>query len=112
MNFGDIVMVDFGTPIGSEAGFVRPAVLVTADSFLRYRPTTLFAVPLTSSQRSYPSHVLVAADATNGLNVDSSALVEQLRAVALERCSPTSGNVGPGVGHQILDILAMITGMP
>ena len=112
MNFGDIVMVDFGTPIGSEAGFVRPAVLITADSFLRFRPTSVFAVPLTSNPRSFPSHILVSADATNGLRVDSSALVEQLRAVALERCSTPSGNVGPAVAHQILDVLDMITGMP
>ena len=112
MNFGDIVMVDFGTPIGSETGFVRPAVLITADAFLRFRPTSVFAVPLTSTPRSFPSHVPVVADAANGLRVDSSALVEQLRAVALERCSPASGNVGPAVAHQILDILAMITGMP
>lgn len=112
MNFGDIVTVDFGTPIGSEAGFVRPAVLVTADAFLRFRPTSVFAVPLTSTPRSLPSHVAIAADNTNGLRTDSSALVEQLRAVALERCSPATGNVGPEVAHQILDILAMITGMP
>ncbi len=112
MNFGDIVTVDFGTPIGSEAGFVRPAVLITADAFLRFRPSSVFAVPLTSTPRSFPSHVLVTADAVNGLRDDSSALVEQLRAVALERCSLATGNVGPGVAHQILDILAMITGMP
>ncbi len=112
MNFGDIVTVDFGTPIGSEAGFVRPAVLITADAFLRFRPTSVFAVPLTSTARSFPSHVLVAAEAVNGLRDDSSALVEQLRAVALERCSPATGNIGPTVAHQILDVLAMITGMP
>ncbi len=112
MNFGDIVMVDFGTPIGSEAGFVRPAVLVTADAFLRFRPTALFAVPLTSTARSFPSHILVAADTLNDLRVDSFALVEQLRAVAIERCSAPTGNVGPTVAHQILDVLAMITGMP
>jgi mRNA interferase MazF len=112
VNFGDVVTVDFGTPIGSEAGFVRPAVVVTADAFLRYRPTTVFAVPLTSTRRSFPSHVEVQPDSGNRLASASCALAEQLRAVAVERCSPSTGNVGPVVGHQILDILAMITGMP
>ena len=111
MNFGDVVEVDFGNPLGSEAGFVRPAVVVTADAFLHYRPNTVFAVPLTSTVRSFPSHVEVPADPANGLTVTSYALVEQLRAVAVERCSTTIGNIGPVRGHQILGVLAMITGM-
>ncbi len=47
VNFGDVVEVDFGNPIGSEAGFQRPSVVVIADSFLRFRPSTIFVVPLT-----------------------------------------------------------------
>jgi mRNA interferase MazF len=112
MNFGDIVEIDFGTPIGSEAGFLRPAVIVTADAFLRFRPTSVFAVPLTSRARSFPSHVEIHPDAKNGLASTSCALVEQLRAVSTERCGAPSGNVGAVVTHQVLDILAMITGMP
>ena len=112
MNFGDVVRVDFGSPIGSEAGFVRPAILVTADAFLRYRPTSVFAVPVTSTARTFPSHVEIEPDSVNGLDDRSWALVEQLRAVAIERCSAATGNVGPAAGYQILDVLAMITGMP
>lgn len=112
MNFGDIVTVDFGLPIGSEAGFLRPGIVLTADAFLRFRPTTVFVVPLTSTARTFPSHVEIAADETNGLQAASCALVEQLRAVAVERCKTSGGNVGPAVTHQILDIISMITGMP
>lgn len=112
MNLGDVVTVDFGVPIGSEAGFTRPAVITTADAFLRFRPSTVFAVPLTTTPRSFPSHVAIEPDDRNGLDRPSWALVEQMRAVAVERCSPPHGNVGPAVSHQILDILAMITGMP
>jgi mRNA interferase MazF len=112
LNFGDIVVVDLGTPVGSEAGFVRPAVVVVADAFLRYRPTSVLVVPLTSVPRTFPSHVAIEPDELNHLDVTSSALVEQLRAVAVERCGTPSGNVGPVVAHQILDVLAMIVGMP
>ena len=112
MNAGDIVEVDFGVPLGSEAGYRRPGVIVTADAFLRLRPSTVFVVPLTSTRRTFPSHVEVEADQTNRLRTTSYAPVEQLRAVAVERCHPASGNVGPAVLHQILGILAMITGMP
>ncbi len=112
MNFGDIVTVDFGLPIGSEAGFVRPGILLTADGFLRFRPTTVFIVPLTSARRVFPSHVEIEPNETNGLHEANCALVEQLRAVALERCGNPTGNVGPTATHQILDIMAMITGNP
>jgi mRNA interferase MazF len=112
LNFGDIVLVDLGTPMGSEAGFVRPAVLVVADAFLRYRPTSLVVVPLTSTPRTFPSHVPIEPDELNHLELTSWALVEQLRAVAVERCGAPTGNVGPVVAHQILDVLAIIVGMP
>ena len=112
MHLGDIVRVDLGTPVGSEAGFVRHAVVLVADAFLRYSPTTVFAVPLTSTPRAFPSHVLVEPDTTNGLDVPSWAQVEQMRAVSVDRCGAGSGNVGPTVTHQMLDVLAMIVGMP
>ena len=103
MNAGDVVEVDFGTPIGSEAGFTRPAVVVTADGFV---------VPLTSARRVFPSRIDVVPDDVNGLTQRSTALVEQMREVAVERCSATDGRIGAVVSHQILDVLAMITGMP
>ena len=112
VNAGDVVTVDFGTPIGSETGFTRPAIIATADAFLRFRPATVFAVPLTSTQRTFPSHIAVEPDDTNGLGAPSCALVEQMRAVAIERCSAAHGNVGAVVSHQILDVVAMIIGMP
>jgi mRNA interferase MazF len=112
VNFGDVVEIDFGTSIGSEAGVVRPAVIATADAFLRIRPTTVFVVPLTSTKRTFPSHVEIEPDDTNQLDTLSYALVEQMRAVATERCSAPTGNVGAAVSSQITDVLAMIIGMP
>ena len=112
MNLGDVVTVDFGIPVGSEAGFRRPGVVVLADSFLRLRPSTVFVVPLTFTRRAFPSHVEIAADPSNGLQHTSWALVEQLRAVAVERCGVAVGNIGPAACHQLLDLLRMITDMP
>lgn len=107
-----MVTVDFGTPIGSEAGFFRPAIVTSADAFLRYRPSTVFVVPLATTPREFPSHVAIEPDELNALASPSWAMVEQMRAVAVERCSSTRGNVGPFVAHQVLDVLAMITGIP
>lgn len=111
MNFGDIVEVDFGTPIGSEAGFRRPGIIVVADSLLRFRPSTVFVVPLTSTERHFPSHITIEADERSRLEKTSYALVEQMRAVSTARCSEPRGSVGPVAGRQALEVLEMITGM-
>lgn len=60
----------------------------------------------------FPSHVPIEPDQINHLDDPSWALVEQLRPVAAERCGTPSGNVGPVISHQILDVLAIIVGMP
>jgi len=112
MNFGDVIGVDLGTPVGSEAGFLRPAVVCTADAFLRFRPATVIVAPITSTRRTFPSHIEVEPDLQNGLAQISYILVEQLRTVSYDRCSPTSGNVGAAAAHQITDIIAMIVGIP
>lgn len=49
MRAGDVVRVDFGVPRGSEAAFVRAAVVVTASEILEHRPRTLQVVPITSN---------------------------------------------------------------
>ncbi|HET9872714.1 MAG TPA: type II toxin-antitoxin system PemK/MazF family toxin [Propionibacteriaceae bacterium] len=71
------------------------------------RPTTVFVVPLTSTRRTFPSHIEIDPDGMNRLSAR-----RQLRAIAVERCGRPSGNVGEAVMHQVLDVLAMITGMP
>jgi hypothetical protein len=43
--------------------------------------------------------------------LDRVRLVDR-RARPVERCVATLGNVGPAVSHEILDVVAMITGMP
>lgn len=68
---GDVVRVDFGIPVGSEPGFQRPAVVVTADPVLAHRPRTVHVVPVTSNVTlSLPTEVAVAA---RGLDVASVA---------------------------------------
>lgn len=105
---GDVVLVDLGVPIGSEAGLARPAVVVTADRVLAGGPNVVQVVPLTSTLRGYASEVDVPADGHNGLTVDSAAQCQHVRSVAVARIGDTLGNVGPGVLAQIRDIVAVL----
>lgn len=105
---GDIVSLDFGVPHGSEAGFPRPSVLVTATVVLKHNPTVVQVVPLTSTMRGYGSEIPIEADVTNGLDHDSVAQCQHIRSVAASRLGPTIGAISSVQLRQIRETLALI----
>jgi mRNA interferase MazF len=109
---GDIVAVDFGSPIGSEAGYRHPAVVVTAQRLLDASPSVVQVVPLTSTLRGFASEVEIDADPSNGLNHNSSAQCQHVRAVAAGRLEDARGNVGTAVLAQIREVLGLILDVP
>lgn len=105
---GEVVEVDLGVPAGSEAGLRRPAVVVTADRVLAEQPRVVQVVPLTSTVRGYATEITLPADSASGLDVDSAAQCQHLRAVATQRIERTLGNVGPVLLAQVRDTLATL----
>lgn len=105
---GDVVLLDFGVPHGHEAGFSRPAVVVTAHRVLKRRPSVVHVVPLTSTIRDLDSEVNIEADATNGLDVSSTAQCQHIRSVAASRLGDVIGAVSPTQLRQIRETLALL----
>ena len=105
---GDVVDLDLGLPEGREAGFVHPAVLVTAQRILDASPSVVHVVPLTSTVRRFHSEVVVEPDAANGLSGVSAARCQHLRAVSPSRIAGIRGNLGPAVLAQLRDTIAVI----
>lgn len=105
MRPGDIVGVDFGNPIGSEPGFVRPAIVVTAEAVLTRHPRTLHVVPMTSNiSRAMPTEILVD-DAS--FDRPSAAQCHLCTVISVERITdPPTKNVGPALLAQIRSVLA------
>ena len=99
---GDLVEVDFGVPLGSEPGFVRPAVVVTAALVLEAQPRTFHVVPVTSNvDRQWPTDVPLS-----GPTADSVAQVHLLVVVPVEALTgTTSGNVGAIALTQIREVV-------
>ena len=112
LNSGDVVYVELGTPIGREAGYRHPAVLVTAQRLLDATPSVVQVVPLTTTLRGFGSEVLIEADGPNGLEKTSSAQCQHVRAVATARLSDRLGNVGITSLAQIRDVLGLILDVP
>ncbi len=111
MRAGDVVRVDFGTPMGSEAGFQRPAIVVTANAVLQMNPRTIHVVPITgNTRRRLPSEVPVAAD---GLPIDSTAQCHLSTTISVARLiDPGTGNVGPASLSQLRSLLADLLDIP
>ena len=90
-------MVDLAHPIGAEAAFERPAVVVSNnaanESAWAIRRGVVTIVPITGNiRRVYPFQVRLAARPC-GLRQDSKAQAEQIRAIAVERLKSRVGRV-------------------
>lgn len=109
---GDVVELDLGRPQGREAGFLHPAVIVTAQRILDATPTVVHVVPLTRTIRGFHSEIVIDPDADNGLDVASAAQCQHLRAISPERIVATRGNIGALHLAQIRDTIAVIIDLP
>ena len=109
---GDVVDLDRGVPEGLEAGFLHPAVLVTAQRILDATPSVIHVVPLTTTIRRFDSEIVIDPDPANGLHEASAAQCQQLRAVSPGRIASTRGNVGPAVVAQLRETIAVLLDLP
>ncbi len=105
---GDIVLLDLGVPEGHEAGFPRPAVVVTAAKVLKHSPSVLQVVPLTSTLRGYDTEVVIEADPSNGLRNDSAAQCQHVRSIAASRINATLGHVSSLQLIQVREVLGIL----
>ncbi len=103
---GDVIDLDFGIPHGNEAGFLHPAIVVTAQVTLDFAPSIVQVVPATSTVRHEDSEVVIEPDVINGLDRVSVAQCQHVRGVSSSRISQVRGNVGPMVLAQVRDRLA------
>jgi mRNA-degrading endonuclease toxin of MazEF toxin-antitoxin module len=58
--------------------------------------------------RGYSAKVIITADATNGLDADSSAQCQHIRAVATADVRQTLGNIGAVALAQVRDTVAVL----
>lgn len=105
---GEVVELDCGAPTGSEAGLLRPVIVVTARRILRGGPNVVQVVPLTRSIRRSSTEVLVKPDAANQLTAPSAAQCQHVRSVAVSRIVATTGNVGPVVLGEVRETIALL----
>ena len=105
---GDVVDLDLGVPTGREAGFLHPAVLMTAQRVLDEGPSVVHIVPLTSTIRGFGSEIEIEPDQLNGLDVISAAQCQHVRAASTARIEAVRGNVGHQTLRQLREEIAVL----
>ena len=86
MTHGDIYMMDFGIPFGSDPGFRRPVIIAQANKENLDKLNTTIVIPLTSNTKyaEVPGNVFITKEESK-LPKDSVALVHQMIVVDKER---------------------------
>ena len=89
---GAIVWVNLNPTRGREQAGTRPAVVVASDGYLANVPDLVIVVPVTTTDRGWPHHVLLAG-ADVRLPQVSLAMTEQPRTIARSRITGHAGHV-------------------
>ena len=111
MHRGEIYLVNLDPSRSGETNKQRPAVLVSNDgansAAERSGRGVITVVPVTSNvTHVYPFQVLLAAT-TTGLDRDSKAQAEQVRAVSVDRLGARIGEVTHAVMEDIDEALRL-----
>jgi mRNA interferase MazF len=108
---GDVFWADFGEPIGSQPGFVRPVVIVQSDAFNLSQIATVVVVPLTSNLGlgRFPGNVTLPSKAT-GLPKDSVANVSQITTIDRSQLTARVGSLSRAKRASVLDGISVVLG--
>lgn len=93
VKWGDIVRVNFGNPVGSEQGGIRPAIVVQNNKGNSVSPCTV-VIPVTSEEKhKIPTHITLYPNSDNGLTKVSTAMCEQIRTIDKSRIKSKIGHI-------------------
>src|SRR5215510_8201141 len=102
MTRGEIWLVEFGIPYGSEPGYTRPALIVQDDSFNESGLKTIYVVPFTTNLRlaDAPGNVMLRKEDSK-LPDDSVINITQLYAADRGRFKEKLSKVPKAIMEQV-----------
>jgi mRNA interferase MazF len=104
---GEIWLVDFGEPVGSEQAGRHPAVVVSADPLNESRAGVVMVVPCTTARRNLPSHIELDPERC-GLDAVSYAKGEDVKSVSERRLVTRIGSVDDEALFGITRVLKLL----
>ena len=107
---GQVWYVDLGDPIGHEAGFDRPFLVISVDQFNDGGAGVILGVPITSKDHEVPLHVRFAPP-EGGVTSESFLQPEGLRSISKERLRRAMGHVGSETLDSVEDAIRILLGL-
>jgi mRNA interferase MazF len=114
MNRGEIWWADLPEPNGSTPGFMRPVLIVQADSYNKSRISSVICVVITSNIKlaQAPGNVLLQKKLT-GLPKDSVANISQIitidRTVLFDHLETVPASIMETIDHGLRQVLNLAT---
>ena len=107
---GEIWLADLKPVRGHEQAGRRPVLVVSVNQFNQSRADLVVIVPLTSTLRTLPLHVVVQPP-EGGLTNRSALLCEAVRSITKDRLLARWGSVAPATMTEVEDRLRMLLGL-
>jgi mRNA interferase MazF len=104
---GEVWLADLSPTIGHEQAGRRPVVITSSDFFNRGFAGLVYAVPVTSRDKSIRSHVKFVPP-EGGVTVESFIMCEAMRSISDQRLVKRMGLVSPSTMGEVESILRML----
>lgn len=107
---GDIWLADLNPVRSREQAGRRPVLVVSVDPFNQSRADLVVVIPITSTLRNIPFHVVVQPP-EGGLTHPSALLCEAIRSISKDRLINRWGSVPPHTMTKVEDRLRVLMGL-
>jgi mRNA interferase MazF len=107
---GDIWFADLNPVRGHEQAGRRPVLIVSEDTFNQSRADLVIVIPITSTLRPIPFHVVLHPP-EGGLTNPSALLCEAVRSISKDRLITRWDAVSPATMAQVEDRLRILMGL-
>jgi mRNA interferase MazF len=107
---GEVWLADLSPTRGREQRGTRPVLVLSVDTFNAGPAELASVLPITSTLRSIPSH-LVVKPPEGGLDVPSAILCDQVRTISRERLVRRRGVIAPGTLTHVEEIVRILLGL-
>ena len=109
---GEIRLANFGIPDGSEAGYVRPVLIVQDNDFNESKIRTIVVLPLTTNLNlaDAPGNVFISKKESK-LKSDSVIITPQLYAIDRSKINDKISKVSKEIMRQVEVGIRLVLGM-
>lgn len=107
---GEVWLADLSPTRGHEQRRTRPVLVLSVDTFNAGPAELASVLPITSTIRSIPSH-LVVRPPEGGLDAPSAILCDQIRTIARERLVRRRGVIAARTLTRVEEIVRILLGL-